>query len=154
MKKTIDLGKIDYNGTGRKINKVEIRVELEEGRLSICGDIWNGHHTDCISCGQNIDEIASLFPHKKTVQRIKAIWERWHLNDLKAGSPNQEEYLRRHPVQITYPESHYDKTCGILKEAGLNPDVAYLHNGKPYEYGSSWLTEELPQEVINEVNSW
>ena len=154
MNKTLDLGKIDYNGTGRKVNKVEIEIELEDGRLSICGDIWDSKQSDVYSGGQNIDEIASLFPHDKKVQRIKEVWERWHLNDLKAGSPSQEEYLRSNPIQCKFPESHYEKACESLKEAGLNPDPNYLHNGKPYEYGAAWLKEPLPKAVINEILSW
>ncbi|MBI3622465.1 hypothetical protein HY212_00090 [Candidatus Pacearchaeota archaeon] len=154
MNKLIDLGKIDYNGTGRKINKVEIEVKLNDGRLSICGSIWNNPHTDLISGGQNIDEIADLFPNNERVQRIKAVWERYHLNDLEAGSPKQEEYLRNNPVTCKYSESHYEKTCKALKNAGLNPDLSYLHNGKPYYCGTAWLKGEIPTEIIEEVESW
>lgn len=155
MKKTMNLGKIDYNGTGRKINLVEIEVSLQDGRLSICGDIWDSKHSNILSGGQNIDEIAKFFPNDKRVQSIKKVWERWHLNDVIAGSPNQEDFLKKHPLNaIDWNSSHYDRACEALKAAGLNPDPNYAHNGKPYEYGSAWLKEELPQEVITEVESW
>ena len=39
VKKTIHLPKVDLNGTGRKINAVDIIIELEGDRLSICGAI-------------------------------------------------------------------------------------------------------------------
>lgn len=155
MKYTINLGKIDYNGRGRKTNQVEIEVRLEEGKLSICGSIWNNIHSDIYSGGQNIEEIASLFPHNKRVQRIKQVWERYHLNDLAAGSPKQEDWLRSHPLAgIDWEVSYYERACESLKEAGLNPDPNYIHNGKPYEYGTAWLKEELPADIIKEVESW
>lgn len=153
MEYIIELGKIDYNGIGRKINAVTIEVRLGDGNLSICGSIWNSLHTDIVSGGQNIDEIASLFPHNERVQRVKEVWKRWHLNDLKAGSPKQEEYLKNNPITSSYPESHYEKTCKVLAKKGLNPDPDYICSGKPYEYGSAWLKEKLPLEIIKEVES-
>ncbi len=78
------------------------------------------------------------------VAALAAIAGRWHLNDLTAGSPAQEEWLREHPVDAVYPESHYDKALVALRAAGLNPDPS--HDG--YVYGSAWLYEELPAEVV------
>jgi hypothetical protein len=73
---------------------------------------------------------------------------------LTAGSPAQETYLRLNPVNAVYPTSHYEEACKVLAAVGLNPDPNYLHNGKPYAYGSAWLHESLPPDVIKEVESW
>lgn len=54
-----------------------------------------------------------------------------------------------------YKEKHkderYDYTvaCDYLAGIGLNPDPNYLHEGKPYKYGSAWLRREVPQEAID-----
>lgn len=148
MKKTIDLGKIDYNQSGRKNCRVTVDIEIrDDGELSICGNIWNPRGTDCYSCGQNLDEIGKLFPSSEKVQRIVAIWKRWHLNNMKAGSPRQESHLREHPLSYEYPTTHFDEALKVLGAVGLNPDMKYMRDGKPYQYGSAWLKEELPSEV-------
>ena len=131
----------------------KITIKLENGRLSICGDLYSLKYGP-ESSGQNIDSIADKFPTDATVQRIKAVWERWHLNDMRAGSAWQEKFLRTYPVNAVYPESHYDKATKALTDAGLNPAPDYIHNGKPYLYGHAWLKEELPAEIIAEVTSW
>jgi hypothetical protein len=154
MKRVIGFGKVDYNNSGRKNCRVTVEIELEDGWLSICGNIWNPRETDCYSCGQNLDTIAELLLSNPKIKRIVTIWKRWHLNDLKAGSPAQETYLREHPVHAAYPKSHYEEASKVLAAAGLNPDPNYLHNGAPYKYGSAWLKEELPAEVVAEVESW
>jgi hypothetical protein len=146
MKYTIDFGKVDYNNSGRKNCRVTVEVSLEDGRLSICGSIWNPRETDIYSGGQNIDEIAKLLRGNARIQRIKAVWERWHLNDLRAGTPAQMAYLREHPVNAVYPESHYKKASKVLTDAGLNPDGGY-------KYGFAWLKEELPADVVAMVEN-
>jgi hypothetical protein len=37
---------------------------------------------------------------------------------------------------------------------GLQPDPNYLYNNKPYAYGSRWLKRVLPQNIIDEIESW
>lgn len=148
------LGKTDYNGKGRKNCLTEITWRLENGRFSMCAHIWNPGKTDHYCGGQCVDTVAALFPHDKKAQRMLAIWERWHLNDMKAGSPAQEEFLRANPVSFKYPETHYDKAGEALAAAGLNPDPNYLHNGEPYKYGHAWIKENLPAEVVAEIESW
>lgn len=154
-RRTIELGKIAYNGTGR-INRVSIEVELNNGRLSICGAIWNGRGTDWISGGQNLDEIAKLFPTNAKVKRIVAIWRDWHLNDMRAGSPRQmvvaNEHIRQHEKAGT--RYSYESICEALSAANLLVDNEFIHNGKPYEYGSAWLRTDLPAEVVEEIEGW
>ena len=52
------------------------------------------------------------------------------------------------------PRYRRGRTSKMLADAGLNPDQTYLYKGLPYQYGSAWLKEELPAEVIAEVESW
>jgi hypothetical protein len=157
MKKVINLGKVDYNGIGRKINTVEIKIELKEKEtathyetlqtisnvpvFTASGGIWNNIKSDYICCGQMIDEIAKLFPNYKQVQRIKEIWERFHLNDMKTGTKKQTEI--RNETKLT----DYEEICAYLKLVGC-----YEDNG--YKYGHGWLYEPIPEDILNEIKSW
>lgn len=153
MKKVIQLGKVAYSSS-RKVNAVDLEIALTDGRLSICGNIWNAHHTDIVTGGQIIDQIADLFPGNSQVQLIHSIWKKWHLNYMKAGSPAQECHLKKHSGEFPgYPVSHYEWASKLLAEAGLNPDPGYLHNGKPYKYGTAWLRVELPADVVAYVEA-
>jgi hypothetical protein len=149
------LGKVDYNGSGRRNCKAYLKWDLTEfGRFTASGEIWNPSETDCYACGQIVDTVADFFPNREQVKRIRAVWENWHLNDMKAGSPAQEAWLKENPVSVKYPESHYVKASEALKNAGLNPDASFVRNGEPYRYGSAWIKSELPQEIIEEIKSW
>lgn len=159
-----EIGKVDYNGSGRRNCMVALTWSLDNGRFSMCGEVWNPRRSDVYSCGQNIDEIARLFPGNARVQRMAEVWRRWHLNDMKAGSPAQMAWLEANASDwaayqagkrgIGYGGNHYVWACEALSAAGLNPDTGYLHNGSPYRYGSAWLREDLPAEVVAEVEGW
>jgi hypothetical protein len=141
------LGKTDAYTPGRKNCEAAITWSLTDGKFSMCAEVWLPSKDDIIQGGQCVDSVAALFPDDTKAKRMVAIWERWHLNDMKAGTLAQEAYLRANPVNAIYPESHYTKACEMLAAAGLNPD-----NG--YKYGSQWLKEELPPEVVSEIESW
>lgn len=85
-----------------------------------------------------------------TLDAIVPIWKRWHNNMLRAGTHAQEEVIRDY--RKDHPEWVYDynKACEILSSAGLLFDKAVV-NGEEiphYKYGSSWLTEHIPEDVI------
>lgn len=144
------LGMIDYNKSGRANCQAVITWELKDGQFSMQAEIWNPRHTDIYEGGQCVDRVASYFPQDKKAARMVEVWKRWHLNDMRAGSPAQEQWLKEHPIdpaEYAYPKSHYEVASAKLAAAGLNPD-----NG--YKYGSAWLREELPADVIAEIESW
>lgn len=127
---------------------VFIIIRYENGRLSISGVEGPWPSGNCAgACGQiDMHEWEDYTPAKGIdLARIRAIWERWYLNDMRAGSPAQEQYLRDNPMTVTYPESHYDKAVEVLTAVGLHPDP----NHDNYKYGSAWLSEPVPQEVID-----
>jgi hypothetical protein len=148
--KVLSFGKIDYNHSGRRNCKVTIEVELrptEHGtELSICGNIWNPRETDIYSCGQNIDTIAEYI-HSPKMRRIKEIWEQWHLNGMRAGTPIQEKAVKEWRNKTNNHSFAYTEICEYLKSINL-----YEVDG--YKYGSAWLMEPLPQDIIDEVLSW
>lgn len=154
--KTVRLGTVPT--AGGRFMSVYCKIKLDAGKLSISGvegPLPSGNALG--GCGQidmHMDQEyrseINLAPGwtLRTVNRFLDIWRRWHLNDMVAGSPAQMEWLRSNPVTATYPESHYEKVGSALAEAGLNPDPNHTHNGKPYKYGSAWLREEVPGNVV------
>lgn len=147
MKKKYFLGKY-------KDGECYITWELKDGKFSMCAERWLPSKRDISEGGQCVDRIASYFPNDLKAQRMVAVWKEWHLNALTAGSPAQTAWIASNPLDTTYPKSHYTVYRDALTDAGLNPDPNYLHNGKPYAYGSSWLMRDLPDEVIAEIESW
>jgi hypothetical protein len=103
------------------------------------------------SCGQTyVPEIIKYAEgwDAESAAKLDELWRRWHLNGTRAGSPKQQAWLREHPVTVEYPKSHFVEACAALDAAGLQPDPTYLHKGEPYRYGSAWLYEDVPADVL------
>ena len=143
---------VGVRNTGKKVKiELEIHQESETRKahttnyedisgyksLSICGDR-----------GQNIEEIADinnyeeLFISKDDLQTIINIWKNWHLNDMKAGTKNQTQYIEN--LKKNGFKYDYSLACEELKKANL-----YIDDN--YKYGNEWLVEPLPENVINEI---
>ncbi|UOF78291.1 restriction alleviation protein lar [Caudoviricetes sp.] len=128
------IGKVDGYGNGRKRCLAELEWRLEDGNFAMSGKIWNHVRSDIITGGQCVDTIAKYFPENKKVQQMLAIWERWHLNNMKAGCEHQRT--------LGWEKDGYDKhPCEPCPICG-------------YRYGSAWLKEELPADVVNTILSW
>ncbi len=123
---------------------IELGISAVEGPRAN-GDAYGG-------CGQCRDSLRELVSHapgwdSALIAKLADIWDRWHLNLMRAGSPAQEQWLRDNPDEApAYPASHYEWQCGRLANAGLNPDP-----DTGYSYGHTWLNEELPADVIEFV---
>lgn len=121
MKKVFDLGKIDYNNKGRKINLVTVEMEYTAGsdekkRFSVCGNIWNSAHTDLIHGGQCLDTIAQ-YVKTPLFQEIYRLWNLYHLNDMHPECAHQAELGWRE--QAREPINEYIFT--------LNTDIYSQH---------------------------
>ena len=137
---------------------VFIEVKWTGTRLSITGVEGPKRNGDARGgCGQIVYDAAqqaalSLAPgwDRTLIARLFEVWDRWHLNDVRAGSPRQSEFRRAHPDQfdVKYPVDHFANACGVLTRAGLNPDPEYLLDGEPYRYGSAWLHEDVPDDAL------
>lgn len=164
----LELGKVDYNGTGRGISLAVLTWSLKAGEtgpeFSACGEIWDGPKTDCLSCGQCVEEVAALFPHNKKAQRILAIWKAHHLNGMKAGLPVQEQAVAEWADKGNRYD--YEAVCAMLRGIGLYevpvPEGAKATGGFPdevasgkrgYRYGERWIYAPIPQDVIDEIKS-
>lgn len=140
-------------GTGKtwggRTYSIFCKIEMKEGRLSISGvegPLASGNALG--ACGQ-ID--IHLRDNQRSITLAPGwtrgmltcffdVWKRWHLNDMKAGTPAQQAELEKHKFP-GYPLSYYTWACEVLEAASLQPD-----NG--YSYGSKWLKEEVPETTI------
>lgn len=128
-------------------NKERKTVDLETVDnykvLSISGDLkelTNGRGRARWSSGGQIQD--DIRTKNKNKLRLLEIWHKWHLNDMKSGTKKQEECLRNWKDR---PEGFsYEEDCKYLKEHKLYED-------RGYAYGSAWLVEVLPEEIIKEV---
>jgi len=139
-------------GRTRQEGSVYAKIVFNGNNLSITGVIGPKRNGDALgSFGQivmsawDIVEYAPGWSNEITEQ-FRAVWDEWHLSDMCAGSPKQSQYLKDHPV--TDRLNYFTKACEALAAAGLNPDPSYLHNGKPYRYGSAWLSKDVPESVL------
>jgi hypothetical protein len=148
MKKIVRLGTINNYS-------IFCKIQLsEDGCLSISGVEGPLANGDCKGSSGQINRhlkteqskinLAPGWTSTKLAQFFD-IWEHWHLNYMKAGTPEQEAELKKHTFP-GYPVSHHEWASKILKDAGLNP-----HNG--YVYGSAWKKEEVPADVITFLES-
>ena len=139
LSKTLYVGN---NSDGR----VFVTVKFNDGKLSLTGVIGpttNGNARG--SCGQIIDSIGEITNYHKgfndnNLRELITLWNRWHLNDMRAGLPIQEEFIRN-LEKDGWKYTSYDATCAKLKENNL-----YEVNG--YKYGHKWNFEEVPDEVL------
>lgn len=128
--KEIQEKKMQVTFHDKENNLVHIKIELNKSRFSMSGDCGG-------SCGQCYDEIKPTPNQEKLIE----IWHKYHLNDMKAGTPEQEGLIKDCKT--------YDESVKLLKK--LHKYTVTLKNGKKYEYGSLRLTEKLPKNLWGEV---
>lgn len=145
----IQLGKVDATDNGIKDNAVDIQIKLEDGKFTASGSIWNRLKSDIIAGGQNLDEIAGLFPDNVTVAKIHTIWKKYHLNDMNAGTQLQEDWIAQQKESGNLDQNpDYEIVCDALKAHGL---YEVVHKGEPYAYGSAWISQEIPDSIQDEI---
>lgn len=150
-----DFRKVVRLGTANgRAYSIYCKIEYQNGRLSISGVEGPTASGNALgSCGQidthlrNEQQSIKLAPGwtRAKLRMFFEVWERWHLNDMKAGSAEQEQWLRDNPIpaeEYAYPKSHYTVASKKLANAGLNPD------SDGYTYGSAWKREEVPADVL------
>lgn len=134
MEKKLRIGNI-----GSSAVWVVIKIDEKEN-LSITGNVGTR------SFGQIRDELLKITHCEPgwnvgKIVKLHSIWKEWHLNNLVAGSPAQEKWIEAAGV---------NRYNDILQEmpAHILDDETYLHNGKPYRYGSAWLCKDVPADVL------
>ncbi len=146
-RKVFDFGKVDGYNNGRKDYEVELEMSLtEDGCFSVCADLWNASHTDILMGGQCIDDLYNDFTELRQNPlycEIMELWQKYHLNDMKAGTPEQEQAIKEWKEQGH--KYDYTEACEYLKSIGL---YEVPLNGSTYKYGHSWLKEEIPEKDL------
>lgn len=120
-------------------------VDLKKRRaplltLSITGNVkhqWGGERG-----GQCVGAIREIWGHIPKVAELCDIWDRWHLNDLRAGTRIQEDTLRGKKNRSKH--EHYTWACNYLRRKGLLVD-------RGYKYGAEWLFEPIPAKVVARI---
>ena len=151
--------------TLRITDTVFIRYELREGKhglvFSAQGEIYSKTgrgDRDCMSCGQNLEEIARMFPNHTKLQEFVQIWRDWHLNDMNAGTPEQMAFLKTY--LIADKGRWYESACQGLKDNNLYevPVTDEMRKqgikGETYRFGYAWLYHPLPQEIVEKIKSF
>lgn len=151
MKAKISFGKVDGYRNGRKSCELCLNMELRLNHadkivLSVTADLWNTKHTDIIRGGQCVDDLWRLH-HSEMADRflykeIMQLWEKYHLNDAKEGTPKQRQALK----EVGYFNNNYNKCVEYLKEINLYDDNGFL-------YGHGWYYDEIPQVDLERIKS-
>jgi len=163
FRRAMTLGTVPYYDGTRSTVTVDIQWTGE--RLSITGNEMHGRA--CVGGGQNSDTAAQARPRaedrhtRHDIRRLVAIWDRWHLNDMRAGCEHQraqgwhlqridprkpsDTYAIHHPgqsreswnlLQWVYPSEVPGGLMGVAC-----PTCGYRH-------GTAWQTEEVPTSVL------
>lgn len=171
MERTIYLTDINYEGinkSGHCGNRVEVELELtDDNCFSAIAYVWNGNHSDVYMGGQCFDDLKEIPEVGKLpiFKEIYDLWKKYHLNDLHAGTKEQEDILKE-AVKTGelegYGANYYKETCDYLESKDMLYDKEYLVEKKqadgttkrvPYRYGTGWLKEEIPEGDLLRIKS-
>ena len=92
--------------------------------------------------GQCLDDVVCNDPLFVAIRRL---WKAYHLNDMHAGTVEQEACLKAARNSGELIGSDLDDEVKCLKAKRL---YIVKVDGKPYRYGSGWLYRSIPKEDI------
>lgn len=138
----MEVEKVTGMNNMRTINLKPIKSWKE---FSISGFAQYRPQCDYSYCGQiqdeireNVDKYKFLAIPKEKIIKILELWDRWHLNDLHAGTRKQEALLKKSKIH------DYTERCNFLTSNDFQIDRGYM-------YGSAWLVELLPPTFIDDL---
>ena len=90
----IDFGEIDFNGSGRRNNRVTVEIEykeIAEGKkeFTASANVWNARETDIVAGGQCLDELEPYFRNNPLYMEILRLWRLYHLNAMHPECEHQ-----------------------------------------------------------------
>ena len=119
-----------------KMPKLTISGSIRE--IGVRGGECSGQCEDTIleslKTNTNLAQVSRL-------KKIIKIWKRWHLNDMNAGTPKQEKFLRDYQKKNPGWKWEYEECRKLLVK----------HLGSEKGYGEAWYYELLPIPVIKEL---
>ena len=124
FKKVVNIGKYkQYNG--KYYGNVYCKIEFKNGRLSISGVESPRPNGNCLGgCGQIYDELSNIDTFNKgwDIEKLNsfvAVWKKHHLNDMRAGTAKQMEFLdiKKEELKrlIARGYKNYDAVIMLLK---------------------------------------
>lgn len=127
--------------------QVFCKIAFEGGRLSITGVVGPKKNGDATgSCGQIAPMMEFIEPGKgwtvAMVLKFMHRWEKWHLNDMRAGCEHQTEILEAEGPRGTKAIS--DRYEDLILDGRFKKCPAC-----GYEYGTNWKTVEVPPDVLD-----
>lgn len=146
------------------------KITFDDGKLSISGvegPLRNGDAKG--GAGQIAKHIRGDHGHrlspgwsKEMLETLVAVWEEWHLNDMKPGCEHQRAAgWDKQKIDPKKPLNAYGKFFPGQRQDSWNmlgwitPDEhpqGLLGRPCPecgYEYGTKWMKEEVPGEVLD-----
>lgn len=149
QKRTFYFGYIGYFSQKVQNNLVEVEIVLEHNKGKKCftahAGIWNCRKTDYVAVGQIFNEpiLGDIEDRYALFRIIKSMWQKYHLNDLHAGTIAQEKALKNRRGK-----RDYESDCKYLKSKGLYEDE---YKGKSYRYGSGWIYYSIPKKDLEKI---
>ena len=122
MEKKIQIMKVshqEYNWKKPCKSLVEAEIRFEDECLGISANLLNPKGTNIIRAGQCLEDLNRCYPELRENEiwrLIYALWDCFHLNDLHAGTPEQEKLIHE---QFSNLEYDYEEACNLLKENNL-----------------------------------
>ena len=146
---TIVLGSV---GTPQGILSITLQAFISDaGNFSISGTSRVNGKED--AAGQIIDTLrewgdyCGLASTREKVEWLVRVWDKYHLNDMQPGTPEQMEALGDMPDMPEW----YAAACEHLKAKGL---YEVQLEGKPYKFGHRWLTAPIPEEHLTVMRAF
>lgn len=126
-----------------------VQIELEDGVLSIRGVIGPKNHGNCSgSAGQCVDKIRAGEPAegwtREMLDKLCDIWDKWHLNDMRAYCQHQRELGWQEQAKEEIPFYHYTLTPDASRKmheaekaavAALKRGEAFIPSDEQRTYG-------------------
>jgi hypothetical protein len=134
----IDIRPLNTGNGNRAHEQKDGKLSQSEGTppsVSIVGNVWQRTRRDIESGGQIqdhiLDDVATWIVPREKVARLAELWNRWHLNHMRAACEHQRE---RGETWQTHPSAQCPE-CG-------------------YKLGHAWLYEPIPADVLAELQHW
>lgn len=140
--------------------RVTVRLELKDAEpiaqngqyfpkfkkpvFSCSADIYNkGQFYAGGQCREEIDALRETYLNKDLLRpQIKRAWTTYHLNDLHAGTPRQEQRLKNNNIKGR--ANNYETICKTLKKHHLFKD-----HGR--EFGRGWNYWPIPSGDLAKI---
>ena len=159
FKRSLTIGRMADN------TRLDVEVDWDGRKLSLTGTLVEGVRE--VGWGQTIDALGELTQlatgwTPEMVTRLHDTWTRWHLNDMRPGCEHQRaEGWDKRPIDPSKPLDTYGKHFPGQRSDSWNMLTWIIREEHPegllsvpcptcgYKYGSAWLHEEVPQDVLD-----